>query len=69
MPLPTPKKDETKKEFESRCMSDDKMNQEYPDSGQRFAVCSQRWNSNKNKEKSSVLAKLGQNLVKRLNNG
>lgn len=39
MPIPSPKKDENRKSFMSRCMSDDKMNNEYPDQKQRTAVC------------------------------
>ena len=38
MPNPRTAK-ETEKEYISRCMSDDKMAKEYPDSDQRFAVC------------------------------
>jgi hypothetical protein len=39
MPLPTRNKDEDAKKFVSRCMSSDKMKQEYPDANQRVAVC------------------------------
>ena len=39
MPIPSPKKDEDRKSFMSRCMSDEKMNEEYPDSKQRTAIC------------------------------
>jgi len=39
MPLPRKGKKESKKEFISRCMSDPKVNQEFPDDEQRFAVC------------------------------
>ena len=38
MPLPTPK-DESQEVFADRCMVDGVMNNEYPDSEQRFAVC------------------------------
>ena len=38
--MPQPKKaKETEKEYISRCMSDNEMNSEYPDSDQRYAVC------------------------------
>lgn len=37
--MPTPRKKETKKEFLSRCIGDDKMNKEFPDQKQRIAVC------------------------------
>jgi len=39
MPIPSPNKDEDRKSFMSRCMSDSKMNKEYPDQKQRTAVC------------------------------
>lgn len=39
MPIPSPNKDEDRKAFMSRCMGDSKMNEEYPDSKQRVAVC------------------------------
>jgi hypothetical protein len=42
MPLPIPQEyveDETIDEFIQRCMRDDTMNEEYPDSAQRYAVC------------------------------
>ena len=39
MPLPRKGKKESKKDFVSRCMSDPKVNEEFPDNDQRFAVC------------------------------
>ena len=39
MPLPKKGKKESKKEFMSRCMSDPKVNEEFPDNDQRLAVC------------------------------
>jgi hypothetical protein len=39
MPLPTPKPQEPKDEFLQRCMGDAKTNSEFPDVGQRMAVC------------------------------
>jgi hypothetical protein len=39
MPIPKPNKDESKKDFLSRCMENPTMNKEYPDSNQRYAVC------------------------------
>ena len=39
MPLPSRKPKEKKKDFLSRCMSDDKVISEFPDSKQRYAVC------------------------------
>lgn len=42
MPIPTPKKDESKDEFIDRCMSDNKMVEEY-EQDQRFAICMSKW--------------------------
>ena len=39
MPLPNRNPKEGKQDFVSRCMSDSKMNSEFPDSKQRYAVC------------------------------
>jgi len=44
MPLPTPSKGESKKDFLSRCMSNDTMKSEYPKTKQRYAVCNSKWN-------------------------
>jgi HK97 family phage prohead protease len=47
MPLPKPKKDESKDEFMDRCMSDSVMKKEYPDNDQRYAVCESQWDESK----------------------
>jgi len=39
MPLPEKREDETRTEFIVRCMSDETMQQEFPERGQRLAVC------------------------------
>ena len=39
MPIPTPNQGEHEKEFIQRCMTDDKMVSEYPDTDQRYTVC------------------------------
>ncbi len=39
MPLPKPRKRESRQEFVSRCMSDDMMTSEYKEQKQRAAVC------------------------------
>lgn len=39
MPLLKPTDNETEDEFISRCMGNDSMNSEYPDQGQRLAIC------------------------------
>lgn len=62
MPMPKPRKDETQKEFISRCMGDDTMNEDYPENDQRAAVCYTQWrNRNKsedNMEKKSIQIQL-----------
>ena len=40
MPIPKPQKDESKKDFIQRCVTDEKMKSEYTDIDQRLAVCS-----------------------------
>jgi hypothetical protein len=39
MPIPSPKDNEKNQDFIGRCMSDESMKKEYPDSSQRVAVC------------------------------
>lgn len=39
MPLPTPKRNEDRKQFMSRCMSDPIMIKEYKNTDQRLAIC------------------------------
>jgi uncharacterized protein len=39
MPIPKPSLGETQDEFVARCIGDDKLNIEFPDSNQRVAVC------------------------------
>jgi hypothetical protein len=54
MPIPKPKKGETKYKFLSRFMSDNTMNKEFPDIKQRYAVANTQWKnkkSNKRKKK------------------
>lgn len=41
MPIPKRKPDEDRTDFLSRCMSDPKMNEEYKENSQRYAVCIQ----------------------------
>ena len=40
MPIPKPTPKENKKDFVIRCMGDDTMNKEFPNTDQRLAVCS-----------------------------
>ena len=46
MPLPKPTPQENKKEFIMRCMSDDTMNKEFPETDQRLAACSTTYEEN-----------------------
>jgi len=41
--MPTPKPDEKEGEYISRCMGDDDMSSEFPEQGQRAAVCYTYW--------------------------
>jgi HK97 family phage prohead protease len=50
MPLLKVKSGETKQEFDNRCMSNEKMIEEYPDEKQRFAVCQDIWDGAQRKK-------------------
>jgi len=43
MPLIKPRPDEDQKDFLNRCMANEQMNKEFPDSTQRYAVCNSQW--------------------------
>jgi hypothetical protein len=55
MPIPKPHENEDNKKFISRCMSDEVMNKEYPDTKQRVAIC---LGQTKHKSKSEILEEL-----------
>ncbi len=61
MPLVKPKDKETREDFMSRCMSDDKTTSEFPKTEQRLAVCNSQY-KNKTKEKYSMndIEKMGE---------
>jgi uncharacterized protein len=61
MPLVKPKDKETREDFMSRCMSDDKTISEFPTTEQRLAVCNSQY-KNKTKEKYSMndIEKMGE---------
>ena len=61
MPLVKPKEKETREDFMSRCMSDDKTTSEFPTTEQRLAVCNSQY-KNKTKEKYSMndIEKMGE---------
>jgi hypothetical protein len=43
MPVPTPSNNEDMDNFMDRCMSDNNMQDEFPDRTQRVAVCTRSW--------------------------
>lgn len=52
MPIPKPKKKESREDFIDRCMGDSVMNDEYPNESQRLAICSSQWRK-RNESKTS----------------
>ena len=73
MPLPVPKKGEKEDAFVSRCMGDGVMNEDYPESDQRAAICHSQFgkkmaaNLSLNEETKQVreLRHLMSNLIRR----
>jgi len=59
MPIPEPNPKENKQNFLSRCMSNETMKKEYPDSQQRVAVCLSQTKSNS----SSLIESVHNNLL------
>ena len=47
MPLPSPRKNQNRKDFISNCMSDEGMKGEFSDPKQRAAVCHSKWKDSK----------------------
>ena len=60
MPIPSRKKDEDKQAFVSRCMGDEVIKKDYPDSKQRIAVC---LNQVKKDTKASILEEVQDTLL------
>lgn len=50
MPLPKPRKNESKDDFLDRCMGDSAMVEEYDDNDQRFAICNSQWDEKSTRE-------------------
>lgn len=48
MPIPKPQPQETAPKFMQRCMADDVMVQEYPNTKQRAAICAVQWRDSDN---------------------
>jgi hypothetical protein len=60
MPIPSQDKDEDKQKFVSRCMGDETMKKDYPDSKQRVAIC---LGQTKKKNKSSLIEDVHDELL------
>ena len=54
MPLPIPEQNESRDDFVSRCMADEKMNAEYPDEKQRVAVCEAQYEKTEKSEAKAI---------------
>lgn len=54
MPLPKPSLGEDRDDFISRCMGDDRVVQEFPDSDQRVAVCNSQFEGGKMTQETQV---------------
>jgi len=50
MPIPVPRKGESRKEYINRGMSNDTMKKEYPNGDQRLAVLFSTWRRSKGKK-------------------
>jgi len=50
MPIPTPRSDEEKQEFISRCMGNDIMKDDYPDQDTRSGVCYTQWDESQQEQ-------------------
>ncbi|NDC71881.1 MAG: hypothetical protein EBZ62_00300 [Sphingobacteriia bacterium] len=61
MPIPDKHTDEDKQKFISRCMSDEVMKKEYPDTKQRAAICISQ--TKKHKSKSDLLNDVQDNVL------
>jgi GTP cyclohydrolase II len=59
MPIPSRDKDEDRQKFVSRCMSDEVMKKDYPDTQQRVAICI----GQSKKSKSSLLEEVHDELL------
>jgi hypothetical protein len=60
MPIPNKKPDEDKQKFIARCMGNELMKKDYPDSKQRIAIC---LGQTKKGGKSNLLEKVHDNLL------
>jgi hypothetical protein len=60
MPIPDKRKNEDKQNFVARCMGDEVMKKDYPDTKQRIAVC---LSQSKPKGKSSLIEEVHDHLL------
>jgi len=59
MPIPSPNENEDKQKFVARCMSNETMKKEYPNSQQRVAICL----GQTKKSKSTIIEDVHDNLM------
>ena len=52
--MPSPRSGEDRSDFISRCMSDDKSKNSFPDQKQRTAFCFSQWKNKDKKEKKTA---------------
>lgn len=57
MPLPSPKSEEIKSEFISRCIVDLTAKTEFPNVAQRIAVCNSQWDKENKPKKNCATFK------------
>ncbi len=50
MPIPKPQSSESKKKFIQRCMGNNVMVKEFPDTSQRRAVCETQWSKKRHRD-------------------
>lgn len=55
MPLPTPNTDENRSDFMDRCMSNDKIQEEFPTQEQQVAVCSDQFKKHSQKNRAFLI--------------
>jgi hypothetical protein len=63
MPIPDLKPNEDKQNFVARCMGNETMKKEYPDSKQRVAVCLSQTRTKKTKGESGIFEEFHDNLL------
>lgn len=62
MPMPKPKQGEKKQDFIDRCMSDSVMQDEHPDSDERYSVCQDLWEEGRSSGKQLTVRNLSLRL-------